>query len=75
MAVFGAQLIYTIIMFVLLTKLGKYYSFGRHILCYKLYRYLSPGSDELKKAVRNHYKNANGNYLIIEAFSSFDATE
>lgn len=59
MAVFGPQLIYTVIMFVILAKLGKYYSFGRHLLCNKLYRYLSPGSDGLKKAVRNHYKNVN----------------
>ena len=54
MAVFGPQLIYTVIMFVLLTKLGKFYSYGRFILCNKLYRYLSPSSDDLKKAVRFH---------------------
>lgn len=58
MAVFGPQLIYTVIMFVLLTKLGKFYSFGRFILCNKLFRYLSPSSEDLKKAVRNHYKSA-----------------
>lgn len=51
MAVFGPQLIYTVIMFVLLTKLGKFYSFGRFILCNKLVRYLAPTSDELKKSV------------------------
>lgn len=51
MAVFGPQLIYTVIMFVLLTKLGKFYSFGRFILCNKLFRYLSPSSEDLKKAV------------------------
>ena len=58
MAVFGPQLIYTVIMFVLLSKLGKFYSLGRRILCNKLYRYLSPGSDDLKKSVRNYYKTA-----------------
>ena len=52
MAVFGPQLIYTVIMFVLLTKLGKYYSFGRFILCNKLVRYLAPTSDDLKKSVK-----------------------
>lgn len=57
MALFGPQLIYTLIMFVLLAKLGKYYSFGRFLLCHKLFRYLSPTSDDLKKAVRQHYKS------------------
>ncbi len=55
MAVFGPQLIYTVIMFVLLTKLGKFYSLGRYILCNKLFRYLSPNSDELKKTVSNFF--------------------
>ncbi len=63
MAVFGPQLIYTVVMFVLLSKLGKFYSFGRFILCNKLYRYLSPGSDDLKKSVRNYYKNGACKYF------------
>lgn len=57
MALFGPQLIFTLIMFVLLTKLGKFYSLGRFILCHKLFRYLSPGNEELKKSVRTFYKN------------------
>jgi hypothetical protein len=57
MAVFGPQLIYTVIIFVILAKLGRFYSLGRYLLCHKLYRYLSPSTDELKKAVRLHYKN------------------
>jgi hypothetical protein len=59
MALFSAQLIFTVIMFVLLTKLGKYYSFGRYLLCNKLFRYLTPSADDLKKAVRNHYNKLN----------------
>ena len=59
MAVFGPQFIYTIVMFVFLAKLGKYYSFGRYLLCNKLFRYLSPSSDDLKKAVRKHYQTVN----------------
>ena len=55
MAVFGPQLIYTVIMFVLLSKLGKFYSFGRYLLCNKLYRYLSPNSEDIKKSVRKFY--------------------
>lgn len=57
MALFGPQLIYTVIMFILLTKIGKFYSSGRFLLCHKLFRYLSPNSNELKKSVRNYYKN------------------
>ncbi|RMZ96064.1 transmembrane protein -like [Brachionus plicatilis] len=57
MALFGPQFIFTIIMFILLTKLGKFYSYGRYLLCHKLYRYLSPNSVELKKSVRTHYKS------------------
>ena len=65
MALFGPQLIYTIIMFVLLTKLGKFFSLGRYLLCHNLFRYLSPGSDDLKKAVRNHYKAAS-NFCFLQ---------
>lgn len=57
MALLGPQFIYTMIMFVLLAKLGKFYSHGRYLLCNKLYRYLSPNSAELKKTVRSHFKN------------------
>lgn len=57
MAVFGPQLIYTVIMFVLLSKLGKFYSIGRWLLCRNLYRYLSPNSEDIKKSVRNFYKS------------------
>ena len=64
MAVFGPQIIYTVIIFVILTKLGKYYSLGRFLLCYRLFRYLSPDSDTLKKTVRNHYK-ANGKHTNL----------
>lgn len=58
--IFGPQLIYTVIVFVVLTKLGKYYSLGRFLLHYRLFRYLSPSSDDLKKAVRNYYKSVQG---------------
>lgn len=60
MAVFGPQLIYTVIMFVLLSKLGKFYSMGRWLLCRKLFRYLSPNSEDIKKSVRNFYKSTTG---------------
>ncbi len=58
MALFGAQLIYTVLMFLLLSKLGKYYSLGRYLLCNKLFRYVCPGSEDLKKSIRNHYKSS-----------------
>ncbi|CAF0868880.1 unnamed protein product [Brachionus calyciflorus] len=75
MAVFGPQLIYTIIMFVLLAKLGKFYSYGRYLLCHKLYRYLSPNSDDLKKAVRNHYKSQTKNKKLNRIFEIDDDKE
>lgn len=62
---FGPQLVLTVIMFVLLTKLGKFYSLGRYLLCHKLFRYLSPGAEELKKTVRTFYKNANSKSLMF----------
>jgi hypothetical protein len=34
MALFGAQLVYTLIMFLILSKLGKFYSFGRYLLIF-----------------------------------------
>lgn len=58
MAVFGPQLIYTVIMFVMLSKLGKFYSIGRYILCTKLFRFLSPSSDDIKKSVRKFFKSS-----------------
>lgn len=67
MALFGPQLIYTVIMFILLTKIGKFYSNGRFLLCHKLYRYLSPNSNELKKSVRNYYKNQS-NFKFIKLY-------
>lgn len=71
MAVFGPQLIFTVIMFVLLTKLGKFYSFGRFLLCHKLFRYLSPGAKDLKKSVRNFYKSSNSTQVYFVHPCSF----
>ncbi len=65
MAVFGAQLVYTLIMFLLLTKLGKFYSYGRYLLCHKLYRYVCPSTEDLKKAVNNFFRNLNGKKLCF----------
>jgi hypothetical protein len=65
MAVFGAQLVFTVIMFLLLSKLGKFYSFGRYLLCNKLYRYVCPSTEDLKKAVNNFFKNINGNLFTF----------
>lgn len=50
MAVFGLQMIFSLVAFTFLQKLSRYYSFGRWILSNRLVRYLHPTNEELKTA-------------------------
>ncbi|XP_045197951.2 transmembrane protein 161B-like [Mercenaria mercenaria] len=50
MAVLGAQLVFSLIVFSFLQKLSSFYSFGRWLLAGRLVRYLHPSDEELKKA-------------------------
>ncbi|CAL1534128.1 unnamed protein product, partial [Lymnaea stagnalis] len=49
MAVFGVQVVFSLVMFTFLHKLAPYYSIGRWILSKRLYRYLHPTNEELKQ--------------------------
>ncbi|XP_064616643.1 transmembrane protein 161B-like [Liolophura sinensis] len=49
MAVLGAQLVFSMIVFSFLQKLSGYYSFGRWLLCDRLVRYLHPTDKELRE--------------------------
>jgi hypothetical protein len=55
MAIFGLQIIISLVVFCFLTKLTKYYSFGRWLLCQGLYRYWPPTNDEFKLAIKQRY--------------------
>ncbi|KAL4232618.1 hypothetical protein ACF0H5_007308 [Mactra antiquata] len=50
MAILGAQLVFSLIVFSFLQKLSCFYSFGRWLLAGKLVRYLHPTDEELRKA-------------------------
>ncbi|KAK3593876.1 hypothetical protein CHS0354_011481 [Potamilus streckersoni] len=50
MAVFGAQLVFNLIIFSFLQKLSPIYSFGRWLLCGRLFRYLHPTDEQIKSA-------------------------
>ncbi|CAF0753017.1 unnamed protein product [Didymodactylos carnosus] len=56
MAIFGLQIVLSLIVFCILTKLTKYYSIGRWLLCKGLYRYWPPTNDEFKTAIKQRYK-------------------
>lgn len=49
MAVLGAQLVCSLVVFSLLQKLAKHYSLGRWLLCGRLFRFLHPTDDQIKK--------------------------
>lgn len=55
MAIFGLQIVISLVVFCFLTKLTKYYSFGRWLLCKGLFRYWPPTNDELKQAIKQRY--------------------
>ncbi|XP_048769365.1 transmembrane protein 161B-like isoform X2 [Ostrea edulis] len=50
MAVLGAQLVFSLIIFSFLQKLSPYLSFGRWLLVGRLVRYLHPSEEDLKRA-------------------------
>lgn len=51
-AIFGAQMVLTLIMASIIQKLGPHYSFAKWILCSTgLYRYLHPTDDELRTKI------------------------
>lgn len=55
MAIFGLQIVISLVVFCFLTKLTKYYSFGRWLLCKGLFRYWPPTNDEFKQAIKQRY--------------------
>jgi len=55
MAIFGLQIIISLVVFCFLTKLTKYYSFGRWLLCKGLFCYWPPTNDEFKQAIKQRY--------------------
>jgi len=55
MAIFGLQIIISLVVFCFLTKLTKYYSFGRWLLCNGLFRYWPPTNDEFKQSIKQRY--------------------
>lgn len=50
MAILGAQLVFSLIVFSVLQKLAKHFSFGRWLLCGKLFRFLHPTEAQLREA-------------------------
>ena len=48
MAIFGAQLVFTMVTASMLSKFSGHFSFARWILCSRLVRYLHPSVEELK---------------------------
>jgi len=55
MAIFGLQIVISLVVFCFLTKLTKYYSFGRWLLCKGLFRYWPPTNDEFKQLIKQRY--------------------
>ncbi|CAF1054784.1 unnamed protein product [Rotaria sordida] len=61
MAIFGLQIVISLIVFCFLTKLTKYYSFGRWLLCKGLYHYWPPTNEEFKQAIKQRYAKESNN--------------
>ena len=55
MAIFGLQIVISLVVFCFLTKLTKYYSFGRWLLCKGLFHYWPPTNEEFKQAIKQRY--------------------
>ena len=55
MAILGLQIVISLVAFCFLTKLTKYYSFGRWLLCTGLFRYWPPTNEEFKQAIKQRY--------------------
>ncbi|CAF0976769.1 unnamed protein product [Adineta ricciae] len=61
MAIFGLQIVISLVVFCFLTKLTKYYSFGRWLLCKGLFRYWPPTNEEFKQAIKQRYAKESTN--------------
>jgi hypothetical protein len=61
MAIFGLQIVISLVVFCFLTKLTKYYSFGRWLLCKGLFRYWPPTNEEFKQAIKQRYAKETNN--------------
>jgi hypothetical protein len=61
MAIFGLQIVISLVVFCFLTKLTKYYSFGRWLLCKGLFLYWPPTNDEFKQAIKQRYAKESNN--------------
>lgn len=55
MAIFGFQIVISLVVFCFLAKLTKYYSFGRWLLCKGLFHYWPPTNEEFKTAIKQRY--------------------
>lgn len=55
MAIFGLQIVISLVVFCFLTKLTKYYSIGRWLLCKGLFHYWPPTNEEFKQAIKQRY--------------------
>ena len=55
MAIFGLQIVISLVVFCFLTKLTKYYSLGRWLLCQGLFHYWPPTNEEFKQAIKQRY--------------------
>lgn len=71
MAVLGAQLVFSLIIFSFLQKLSPYLSLGRWLLVGRLVRYLHPSEEELRRAAgtpsnyQGRGKGRYNNYVFI----------
>ena len=61
MAIFGLQIVISLVVFCFLTKLTKYYSLGRWLLCKGLFCYWPPTNDEFKQAIKQRYAKESNN--------------
>lgn len=71
MAVLGAQLVFSLIIFSFLQKLSPYLSLGRWLLVGRLVRYLHPSEEELRRAAgtpSNYQGRGKGTYHVFITF-------
>ena len=73
MAIFGLQIVISLVVFCFLTKLTKYYSLGRWLLCKGLFRYWPPTNDEFKQAIKQRYvkESTNKSKKQMNIFKSY----
>lgn len=71
MAVLGAQLVFSLIIFSFLQKLSPYLSLGRWLLVGRLVRYLHPSEEELRRAAgtpSNYQGRGKGMYHVFNTY-------